>query len=545
MSTSINTTNTTSASTPDLVPVYRYDVPVYRYDSEFRHFVQAQTEDPETGELNEVMLPRSETVLINPMDRYVDSFDDDEDEDFYIPASELDEHIAVERIYRCDDCGNYFTAGNGLYNADGERICPNCISGNYFQCDHCGDYHHIDDTVIIYDDRGRESEYVCQDCADNYYYQCDGCERYFYSSDINSDGYNHICNECYEDHDWCRCEDCNDLIRADDAYFDDGTGYAYCSSCWDNRESSSEHPLFNSYGHDSYNSGYVWDSDWKITKSSTNTTKRFFGIELEVDSNTADSDDKYNAIDKIAYSEVGESDYNIHNFTTFKHDGSLNDEGFEMAYLPMDMQMVRNFPWETVKNVCNEHGYVSHEAYRKCGHSCGLHVHVNKSSLVGFDFAEGESTEDIIAKMVFIIDKFWYQVQRFSRRKNFQWCQKPNSEYVPKPQDSKSTIEEKMSCISSNNHHTALNIRKYDSTVELRVCNGSLIKETIIASVQFMDMLCSLCCGNTLSELEDTTWDVFYDMARIRNYYEFMEYSKKRGLEPVSTSDEDATQCEA
>lgn len=533
MSTSIN--NTASAST-NLVPVYRYD-------SDLRRFVQAYATDPETGELNEVMLPESETVIINSMECYVDSYDN-EDEDFYIPAVTLEEHMAEERIYRCDDCGNYFTMGNGVYTADGNRVCPNCIENNYFQCDHCGEYHHNDDVVYIYDGRGNVEEYVCPDCADEYYYQCDDCNRYFSDEYVRRDGYHCICDECFDDNDWTRCEDCGDLIRDDDAYFDDDTGYAYCSSCWDNRESS-EHPLFNSYGHDTYNAGYVWDSDWKISKSSTNATKRFFGIELEVDSNTANGDDKYNAIDKIAYSKVGESDYKITDFTTFKHDGSLNDEGFEMAYLPMDMQMVRMFPWETVKNVCNEHGYVSHEAYRKCGHSCGLHVHVNKSSLVGFDFAEGESTEDIIAKMVFIIDKFWYQVQRFSRRKNFQWCQKPNSEYVPKPQDSKSTIEEKMSCISSNNHHTALNIRKYDSTVELRVCNGSLIKETIIASVQFMDMLCSLCCGNTLSELEDTTWDVFYDMARVRNYYEFMEYSKKRGLEPVSTSDEDATQCEA
>ena len=90
-------------------------------------------------------------------------------------------------------------------------------------------------------------------------------------------------------------------------------------------------------------------------------------------------------------------------------------------------------PWPEVIRCALDMGYLSHQAG-----TCGLHVHVNRSSLGDTP----EQREDTIARILFFVENHWNELLRFSRRTGKQmekWAARYGRKDDPKA-DRKSVV---------------------------------------------------------------------------------------------------------
>lgn len=96
----------------------------------------------------------------------------------------------------CDECGEYIP-DKYINEVDGCSVCDNCLetSGNYKQCNGCGEFHYIDNLTIT---------------EDGYAY-CDYC--------VNYDSF--------------VCEGCGARYDEDAKYYDEETDKYYCKDCYD------------------------------------------------------------------------------------------------------------------------------------------------------------------------------------------------------------------------------------------------------------------------------------------------------------------------
>lgn len=414
----------------------------------------------------------------------------------------------------CTMCGCTLEEDEAYYTANNGALCEDCFSDNTFMCEHCSDVYLIENNYgysnihevqhIAW--RGNRTECWCEDCADSYAYICECCEERYDADSIEEDSEgNIICTNCFEEH-YTRCADCGCIINLDDAYYSEARGDYYCESCYEDNDSTE----LEGYHHEDYSTGFDVG-----TTVSTRGSVRVFGIELEV----ADGDSIDECVRGIKGLDSGIEGYDCDDLITFKADCTVTDDnnGFEMAMRPMTMEAVKAFNWEGIRDECREHEYLSHDA--KC--SCGLHVHVNKSSIKNF--------EETVSKETILIDRFWDKIKAFSRRNSFTWCDRPMKDTVPTKADSPTQAYEKLD--KSNSHHTALNIRYQQPTIELRVFKGTLNPDTIKACVQFHDVLITVAEEHDFIEIFDTlTWDVFKETASRKGYTEMVNYMNRRGI---------------
>ncbi len=95
-------------------------------------------------------------------------------------------------------------------------------------------------------------------------------------------------------------------------------------------------------------------------------SKRYFGVELEIDGAGKDSD---NADELLSIANKDEEHIYI------KGDGSL-DDGMELVTYPMSLDCHKDFQWDEIMKKAIYLGYRSHQTS-----TCGLHVHVNRDCL--------------------------------------------------------------------------------------------------------------------------------------------------------------------
>lgn len=402
----------------------------------------------------------------------------------------------------CAYCGIIIEDPKDQVDVQGEIYCQECVDDYAHSCDRCGEISMCEDDFTCVKVRGIRALYDecwCENCTNNYAYKCDDCGDYYDEELIVTDNYGTmICQNCFSEN-YYTCYDCGRIIHYDDVYTDHN-GDPYCYDCYEENHNEG----LEEYHHEDYGTGY--DVDGTV---STRGNTRVYGIELEV----AEGDNIKEAVEDVKRLSFGM--YDLDELISFKEDSSL-DEGFEMAMRPLTMDAVRAFPWEEIKEAVNNYGFKSHDT--SC---CGLHVHVNKSSIKDF--------EATCAKEVILIDKFWDQIKAYSRRTHFTWCQKPDEAHIPEAND---TVEEAYDKLyKRNNHSTALNIREGQATIELRICRGSLIKETIIAAVQFHDVLISVAEDHTIADVcYNVTWEDFRRTAEAKGYTEMINYMSRRGI---------------
>jgi len=135
-----------------------------------------------------------------------------------------------------------------------------------------------------------------------------------------------------------------------------------------------------------------------------------------------------------------------------------------------------------------------------------------------------------IAKIILLIDR-WYDshIVRFARRdinKMRQWADKPNADIRPEDCDFDAVNKSKK---TADSRYKAVNLcnRK---TVEFRFFRGTLKRDTIIASIQWVDTIIKYCCRTPLKDLFGTTWDNIFGNT---GYKELTDYLKQRNLYKV------------
>lgn len=344
-------------------------------------------------------------------------------------------------------------------------------------CSCCGD-------VLGEDDYGTwvGEDLLCESCVDEECIVCDHCGDTLYFDDSESDDNICLCDDCYNDY-YRRCENCNCIIHDNDVNW--CNNLPYCNGCYDDLEDEIEEysykpePIF--YG-DSY---------------------MYFGVELEVDKGGKDDENAHTLKSMANYRQ--EHIY-------IKSDSSLND-GFEIVSHPMTLDYHMNeMDWESILHEAVNMDYRSHQT-----ETCGLHIHVNRNA-----FGENQSEqEEVIAKILFFIEKHWAEMFRFSRRSEYnmnRWSarygyEKSGKEILQKAKD-------------TGNRYVAVNLRNYH-TIEFRLFRGTLKLNTFIATLQLVSEICRVALTMSEEEIDSISWYEFVNSVR---YAELIQYLKERRL---------------
>ncbi len=238
--------------------------------------------------------------------------------------------------------------------------------------------------------------------------------------------------------------------------------------------------------------------------------RRFFGVELEVDAG--------------GYSNIVAKE--IHNIAnTFcdrkiyiKGDSSVPD-GFEIVSHPMTLRYHMNImKWEEIMEHLINSGYVSHSS-----HTCGLHCHVNRTSL-GSTLEEQEST---IANILYFVENNWDKMLSFSRRTEKQmskWAARYG--ILTNPMDTLDYVNASNPC-----RYKCINLLN-DDTVEFRMFNGTLRYNTFIATLQMVNEICNVAVSLSDKEMMNLSWSDFISRIGRNKNKELFTYLKEKGLLP-------------
>ncbi len=387
----------------------------------------------------------------------------------------------LEKTY-CYECECEIQDDETIYETRDGYICEDCKDRYYTRCGDCDIYILDDDVIPVDGDRP-----VCNECADEFYHKCDHCDELYSSYNLAVDtGYVTLCNTCYEDH-YFTCPGCDDVCNADDGEYVGRVFYCYhcareCQSDYILSYSHKPEPVF--YGG---NAGY--------------------GLEIEID----DGDNRRDAARDI--DEAGDEHIYL------KDDGSLSSRGMEIVTHPASLNYhVNNFPWTDICQTALSYGYRSHDT-----DTCGLHIHASRS-LLGDTEMERELT---IAKIILLVDR-WYDTHiiKFARRglsEMRRWADKPNADIQPEDDDNDAIHKSKK---HASDRYRAINLTNYH-TIEFRFFKGTLKRDTIIASIQWVDTIINYCKATPLKKLFNAIWD---DIFGNTGHVELTNYLKQRNL---------------
>jgi len=435
----------------------------------------------------------------------------------------------------CEMCGREYPKYLKRHAPDYDSLCPECFNENFFDCIYCGktfsqedmsgdyDYHCEDcaDMVVGTCDECDELVYegddcfsdedgiLCEECAESHTLTCEWCDRTYRDDQCHCDDNTIVCDDCFDNH-GLRCEECDRIIHQDDAY--ERHGDYFCEHCYEEMHSSSR--CIRGYG-------YMPSLKFFNAPDDSDTEHdTYYGVELEMDQHTFeyDGDQDYDLMSDCA-DKLDELYGNILWMTT---DGSLTDVGIEFKTHPMSFDYhMKSVPWFDICNKCKEYGYKSHELG-----TCGLHIHISKSA-----FGNMKSMQDgNIAKFLYIMEKFWPQMVKFSRRTGNsmdRWARKYNLANI---QDTNAISEEAYNKNYEERHH-CINLLRTD-TVEVRIFRGTLNPYTLKASIQLCELMRSIAMNSRLDDIHNMSWDDFKNMASNEpdKYPELLGYFDRRHL---------------
>lgn len=372
----------------------------------------------------------------------------------------------------CSDCDNYYEK-EVLHDIDGDLVCETCLeeSGDYYRCDECGEYHHINNMTEVNGDGS--GEFVCDDCLSRYYEKCDNCGEYvktdYMYTDING---NYICEYCRDNY-YITCENCGELIHEDNAYYDDETDRYYCEDCYYDLEREGESNMILSY----HGNNGVWHP-YKTDSDGENPT--YMGFELEIEHKEDSTKNQEEAI------EIIKDNINCY----LEHDGSLNYGGFEIVSEPQTYNyiMEQYEKYDTAFKKLVDLGYISHNR----GH-CGLHFHITAP--------DREIREDIVSRLWLIVETYKEQFEKLSRREDYYFCN-----FLSKNNENgKLNNIYKLKQIDKTGQRYLVINNRNEKTIEIRIFRGTLKAETFFADLQFVHNLFTLAYDLSIP-IEDIDW---------------------------------------
>ena len=360
-----------------------------------------------------------------------------------------------------------------------------------FVCSRCGCAVPQNEAVRMDDD------ILCPECAETVTFLCDCCGNRTWSNDDYGDGEVHLCRDCRDDH-YVSCANCGELIPREDACFEeDGDDEAaYCTSCYERFVTKA----IRSY---SYKPSPIFYGEGPL----------YLGVELEVDEGGKNNHNAKRILE--LFNQKEEKAY-------MKGDGSL-DDGMELVSHPASLDyQLHQMPWEQSMALFREMGYYSHSAG-----TCGLHVHVSRAGLGETEAAQ----EDTVAKLLYLFERFWQEVLRFSRRTESQmnrWA----ARYGYKNSGHEIL---KAAKYAGSGRYSAINLLNED-TIEFRAFRGTLKYNTFAATLQFVANLCRVAVSLSEEELERMGWPDLVCALTSEDTPELIQYLKERQLyvnEPV------------
>lgn len=361
-------------------------------------------------------------------------------------------------------------------------------------CSICGEVYTEDKLVEL------DGKRICPECLASETRICSHCGERIWSVDNQGTLSMPLCQECYDEH-YTSCSECGRIIHRDDAHYEDCGDEPICYRCYE----------------DNCGNEYIEDYYYKPEPIFYGKGNRFFGVELEVD-NGGEVDDNAAAVMRIGNGNGLEHIY-------CKHDGSL-EEGFEIVTHPMTLDYHLNeMPWDKVLTRLKSMSYLSHQAG-----TCGLHIHINRTSL-GETY---EDQEETIARILYFFEKHWEELLKFSRRTNRQlerWAARYG--YKEKPKD----ILDHAKSGDNNGRYSCVNLQNI-STVEFRMFRGTLKLNTIIATLQLVNKICDVAFSLSDEEIKDMSWTTFVSGCVEP---ELIEYLKERRIyinEPIDSEEE-------
>ena len=334
-----------------------------------------------------------------------------------------------------------------------------------------------------------DGEYYCLNCLDDMTFVCDCCGNREYNDDEVTDGNISICQSCY-DNDYYRCEACNRLVYRDDVYYlNDNDDDPYCYDCYSERAGRT-----------------IREYSYKPSPIFYGTGTRFLGVELEVDEG-GHSNSNAKEILGIA-NDIEDRMY-------IKSDGSIND-GFEMVTHPMSLQYHKEeMPWIDIMERLIDMGYLSHKTS-----TCGLHVHVNRSSLGD----TSEEQENAVARILYFVEHHWEEMLRFSRRTESamqRWAARYGAKENPKAHiDDAKKDYSRYRCINIQNYYT----------IEFRLFRGTLKYTTFIATLQLVNEICNVAVSMSDDAMTKLTWEKFINGIDKNENRELIDYLGERHL---------------
>ena len=361
-------------------------------------------------------------------------------------------------------------------------------------CSVCGESYPLDQLTEF------DGQLLCSSCLGIETMVCSRCGRRIWNDDNAGDGNTPLCHSCYERF-YTECAHCGRTILCDDAYYeDDDRDDPLCWSCYCRTQQDKE----------------IHEYSYKPTPVFYGGGDRYFGVELEIDGAGEDSD---NACQLMCLANRGRE------LVYCKHDGSL-ESGFELVTHPMTLAFHQNdMPWEDILQEAVEQGYQSHKAS-----TCGLHVHVNRSAF-GYTVAQQEAC---IARILYIVEKFWDELLKFSRRTQSQlnqWAARYG--YKEQPQE----ILDHAKKGNGAGRYASVNLQNRD-TIEFRIFRGTLKYNTLIATLQLVDKICDMAVALSDELLKPLAWTSFVSGC---TQPELVQYLKERRLyvnEPVAEGEE-------
>lgn len=281
----------------------------------------------------------------------------------------------------------------------------------------------------------------------------------------------------------------------------ENSNIGYCERCYHHKVGDALH----SY---SYKPSPIFHGDGSL----------YLGVELEVDG-AGKSTSNARAILNVMNRHV--------EYVYIKTDGSL-DDGLEVVTHPCTLEEHRiRLPWKEGLDAIRSMHYCSHNAG-----TCGLHVHVNRDGLGHNNAAQDET----IGKILYLFERFWQEVLRFSRRTESQmnhWA----ARYGYK--NSGKEILEHAKYDSGNGRYACVNLTNCD-TIEFRAFRGTLKYNTLIATLQFVAHICKVALSLSEEEIQDLGWPQLVLLLTDESTPELIQYLKERRLyinEPVPVTE--------
>ena len=335
-------------------------------------------------------------------------------------------------------------------------------SYSFFCCADCSDHFEWDDGRTVYDG----DDMVCDSCINSHYTYSDRRDTYISNSD-------------YEDE------------QAED------------------EDEDEEYENIGSYHSSKRNLGHIPSS------YDMRTPRVLLGLELEIEvGDDYDKDDKAGQI-LGEISDYRDEDGIRHTYCLMEEDGSL-DNGFEMvtAYTGLDVHKAQ---LQYFKN--RTAGLTSHDTS-----TCGLHVHVCKSSMTTLH----------AAKMVLFINdpENIGLVKAIARRSDASYSKiknkKDDKHWLKDSVHSSKDKDEQIRRMNSDRYE-ALNF-KNDRTIEFRLFKGTLKYETMIACLEFSFACWHFTAHASTSELTTRKFLEFICMPEHRKDTRFLRaYLKEKG----------------